>query len=119
MIADLKQFIRRVSVLELFVGFLLASTTATFLTAAVDGLLLFPLQGGGSSSWSQLTIAIHGHAFTFLYPLVYAIALAVACLISVRLIRRSELGMLRRCPFCLSEIPAAASVCSYCTRDVS
>jgi hypothetical protein len=25
----------------------------------------------------------------------------------------------RNCPHCLSEIPAAASVCSYCTRVVA
>jgi hypothetical protein len=24
-----------------------------------------------------------------------------------------------QCPHCLSEVPAAARVCSYCTRDIS
>jgi large conductance mechanosensitive channel len=126
LIDDVKDFLGRASVLELFLAVLFASAAFSFVQAIVTGVVFRPItQGTGNhSSWSELTVAIDGRAFDFSYVLVAALTVALVSLLAIPLIRRSDEALwddreLRTCPHCLSEIPKEASVCSYCTRDVA
>lgn len=126
MIDDLKDFLGRASVLEFFLAVLFASAALGLVQSFVSGVVFGPITHGpgNHSSWSELTIAIHGRAFDFSYVLAAALTAILVCLLAIPLIRRSEESLwddrdLRECPHCLSEIPKDASVCSYCTRDLT
>jgi large conductance mechanosensitive channel len=126
LIGEVRDFLDRVTVLELFLAVLFATTVTAFVNALVSGVVFAPITrgGGNHSSWSDLVVAIGGRAFDVSYVLVSGLALIAVALLAIPLIRRAEEALwddreLRMCPHCLSEIPAAASVCSYCTRDVA
>ena len=126
LIDDVKDFLGRASVLELFLAVLFASAAVSLVQAFASGVVVAPITHGpgNRSSWGELTLAIDGRALDFSYVLSSALAVILVALLAIPLIRRSELALwddrdLRECPHCLSEIPKDALVCSYCTRDVA
>jgi large conductance mechanosensitive channel len=126
LIDDIKEFLGRASVLELFLAVLFASAAIGLAETFVSGVVLAPITHGpgNHSSWGELTLAVDGRAIDFSYVLGSALTVVLVCLLAVPLIRRSELALwddrdLRECPYCLSEIPRDAPVCSYCTRDMA
>ena len=113
--------------IELIIAFALAAAVVGFLTAAANGFVLTPIEqpaaeyhGGGS----LLSFVIAGRFFYADAVLATAIVVLSVMLLAGALRARSWPGALagrarpQGVPHCLSEIRSAASVCSFCTRDV-
>jgi large conductance mechanosensitive channel len=124
--ADLRSFLERATVVELLLAFAFATTTVSFVSAVVNGLVLQPIRYSGHdfpSSLDHLSAAILGRAFDFSNILASGLVLALVVAGAAWLLRAADDALwdetvMRVCPHCLSEIPRAAPVCSYCTRDV-
>lgn len=124
--ADLRSFFERATVVELLLAFVFATTAVGFISAVVTGLLVTPLQQSAhdySASFSDLAASIDGRVFAFANVLTTGVVLILVTFGATRLLRASDDALwdpsaTRTCPHCLSEIPAEAPVCSYCTRDV-
>lgn len=124
--SDLRSFFERATVVELLLAFAFAGAIVSFVTALVNGVLISPIEQGGHeypSSFSELTASIFGRAFQFTNILQNVVVLLLLAVGAAFLLRATDdvlwdAGATRTCPYCVSEIPAEASVCSYCTRDV-
>jgi hypothetical protein len=122
-----REFFRRQTVIELTGAVAVAWATFSFLQAAFRGLVISPIMTAspdpvGNSLWGRGYFTLGGRVFDWIDPLA---ALAVLGLIVgalaglLRVTKASSERPLRECPFCLEDIPAAAAVCSYCTRDLA
>ena len=127
MISDLRSFFGRPSVIELFVAFALALASVDFVLAVVNGLVYTPITQTVSASQPghrSFEFVIGNRLFDTAGILSSAIVLALVILVAVYLLRKNadvlwqDEGEFVDCPHCLSAIPAAASVCAACTRDV-
>jgi large conductance mechanosensitive channel len=123
--ADLRSFFERSTVVELLLAFVFATTIVSFISALVYGVVITPIQDSAhdSSPLDNLSASIDGRVFEFTNILLTGAVLLVVTLAAARLLRSADPQLwdenaTRTCPHCLSEIPAGASVCSYCTRDV-
>lgn len=129
---DFKEFLLRGNLVATAVAFVIGLTFATVITALVSDLIT-PLIAaiGGSPNFSQLNFTVNHSVFyygSFLDALItFFIVAAVLFFLVVKPVnalmdrRKTEPAVdetVRQCPHCLSSIPAAASVCSFCTRDV-
>jgi large conductance mechanosensitive channel len=85
----------------------------------------------GNTDFARLSIHLRGDNFITYGSVITAIitflgiALGVYFLVVVpmnaiaaRRARTEETPATRECPHCVSQIPASASVCAFCTRDV-
>ncbi len=120
---DLGFFLRRNRVVELLVAFAVASATVAFISGIVNGLIYSPLTTADDSfsgSNGVLDFVIDGRVFEASFILTSGLLLGlvlVGAAVYVR-VRDEEVGLTVDCPHCLSQIPAAATVCSQCARDV-
>jgi large conductance mechanosensitive channel len=126
-IADLRAFFARPTVIELFVAFVLALAWVDFVTAVVDGLVYTPITQRVSAfapGHRSFEFVIGNRVFDTAGILTSGIVLAVVVLGSAYVVRDNQdalwqdEGEFVDCPHCLSTIPAAATVCAECTRDV-
>jgi large conductance mechanosensitive channel len=129
---DFKEFLLRGNLVELAVAFVIGAAFSALVTAFVDNLVTPIIAAiGGEPDFSKLQFTINGSAFTYGLFLNALIAFVViAAVIFFFVVKPMNALMARRktepavdetvkgCPHCLSSIPAAASVCSFCTRDV-
>jgi large conductance mechanosensitive channel len=132
MLKDFKQFLLRGSVVDLAVGVVIGIAFGAIVTALVADLIT-PLIGAifGSHDFSSLRFTLNGS--TFLYGhfinavISFVLIAAVVFFLVVRPVnalmarRRTEPPqdeLTRACPQCLSEIPAAAVRCAFCTSEV-
>src|SRR5690348_8986680 len=125
---DFKAFLLRGNLVDLAVAVVVGVAFGAVVTAFV-GDLVTPLIAaiGGKPDFSSLTFTINHSTFRygdFLNALIsFVIIAAVVFFAVVKPVnaimarRKSEEPAVRSCPHCLSEIPVAASVCSFCTRD--
>ena len=129
MFTDLRSFLGRQTVIELLVAFALAAGVVSFVGSVVGGLVYTPIQERASSSDfgsvnGPLSFVLAGRVFDTTEILVSGIALLLLLLGTWLYVRLHEGALwqdsaeITTCPHCLSDIPAAARVCSYCTRDV-
>jgi hypothetical protein len=95
-----------------FAAFGLANEIARVAVFVLQQQVLDPERGGA------LAVSIAGTQidYTEVLQAVAAIALIVGALAAMWLLVRREL---RTCPECQSDIPASASVCRYCTTELS
>lgn len=132
MLRDFKQFLLRGNLVDLAV----AVVVGTAFTAVVGALvrdLITPLIAAiaGRHDFSGLAFTIHRSRFhygDFLNALTtFVVVAAVVFFLVVRpvnaLIARARTGptpddSTRKCPECLSEVPAAARRCAYCTSTL-
>jgi large conductance mechanosensitive channel len=126
---DFKAFLLRGNLVDLAVAVVIGLAFAAVVTALV-GDLITPLIAAiaGKPDFSNLTFTIHHSQFRygdFLDALLSFVMIAAAVFFVV--VKPMQALMARRqkdepttkpCPHCLSEIPLAATVCAYCTRDV-
>jgi large conductance mechanosensitive channel len=129
---DFKDFILRGNLVEMAVGIVIGLAFAAVVTALVSDLIT-PLIAaiGGQPSFSSLSFTVNKSHFlygAFLDALISF--LVIAAVIFFLVVKPVNALMARRkteppvdetvqtCPHCLSSIPVAASVCSFCTRDV-
>jgi len=130
---DFQQFLLRGSVVDLAVGVVIGVAFAAVVTALV-GDLLTPLIAAifGSHDFSALTFTIHGSRFlygAFVNALIAFVTIAavvfffvmrpVNALVARRRTEPPADPTTRTCPECLSEIPAEARRCAFCTSEVA
>ncbi|MGZ4316702.1 MAG: hypothetical protein ACXVRS_12845 [Gaiellaceae bacterium] len=124
--SDLRSFFERATVVELLLAFVFGGAIVSFVGALVNGAVISPIEQSSHdypASFNELTASIFGRAFQFTNILAYAIVLLLLAVGAAYLLRATDdvlwdPGATRTCPHCVSEIPAEAHVCSYCTRDV-
>ena len=129
---DFKAFLLRGSMVDLAVAVVVGVAFGAVITAFV-GDLITPLIAaiGGKHDFSALSFTINHSRFAygaFLNALLaFVVIAAVIFFLVVRPVnalmarRKTEPPVdetVRTCPHCLSEIPVAATVCAFCTRDV-
>ena len=130
MLKEFREFLLRGNLIEIAVGLVLALAFTAVVTSLV-GDLITPLIAAlfGQPDFSGLTFEINESVFRygeFLNAVVaFVLVAAVLFFIVVKPVnalaaRRAgaEEAETRECPECLSEIPAAARRCAFCTAEV-
>ncbi|HEX3679909.1 MAG TPA: large conductance mechanosensitive channel protein MscL [Galbitalea sp.] len=127
-----KKFLLRGNLVDLVVAFVIGAAFAGLVTGLVKDFIT-PLIAaiGGKPSFEDLSFTLNNSKFLygdFLNLLIsFIIVAAVVYFLVVvpfsKLLERfkptaDEPAPVHDCPHCLSSIPIAASVCSFCTRDV-
>jgi large conductance mechanosensitive channel len=126
-----RDFILRGNLVDLAVAVVIG-TAFTALVGALVKDLITPLIAaiGGKPSFDNLSFTINGSHFlygsfinaliTFLIiaAVVYFFVVKPVSALLERLMPKKEIGPTRECPECLSDIPAAARRCSFCTSEV-
>ena len=103
----------------LAIVFALALATFGIATAIAEVVVAIVQQHAlEEESAGDLSFRIAGT--TIFYAGVLQAAIAVAFVVAgLYLVARLTRGALRTCPECRSEVPRAASVCRYCTTELS
>jgi large conductance mechanosensitive channel len=130
---DFREFLLRGNLVELAVAFVMGVVFAALVEALVRDFIT-PLIAAiaGKPNFETLTFTVHGSVFPygdFLNALItFVVIAAVVFFLVVKPVnalmarRKTESPVdetIRDCPHCLSQIPVAAAVCSFCTRDVA
>lgn len=126
---DFKTFLLRGNLVDLAVAVVLGVAFGAVVKALVSDIVT-PLIAaiGGKPNFSTLSFTINHSRFAygdFINALLaFVVIAAVIFFLVVKPVnallarRQKDEPTTRPCPHCLSEIPLAASVCSFCTRDV-
>jgi len=129
---DFREFLLRGNLVDTAVGIVIGLAFAAVVTALVADLIT-PLIAaiGGQSDFSRLTFTVNKSRFlygSFINALIsFLVIAAVVFFLVVKPVNalmkryKSEPPVdetLQQCPYCLSEIPAAASRCAFCTQPV-
>lgn len=126
-----RDFILRGNLVDLAVAVVIGTAFGALVTALVKDLIT-PLIAaiGGKPDFSNLSFTINKSHFlygefinaliTFLViaAVVYFLVVKPVAALIERLMPKKEVGPTRACPECLSDIPAAARRCSFCTSEV-
>lgn len=131
-IGDFKTFILRGNVVDLAVGIVIGAAFGTVIAAFVKDLVT-PLIAaiGGQPDFSALSFTVNHSKFLygdFVNTIIsFLIIAAVIFFFVVRPVnalmarRKTELPpdpTTRECPYCMSNIPMAATRCAFCTSQV-
>jgi large conductance mechanosensitive channel len=128
MFKDFKEFAFKGDVVDLAVGIVIGAAFGAIVKSLVDNLInpLIGLLGGGKSALDGLavhitpTVAITYGAFLSAVLNFLIIAFALFLVIkAVNKFRKAEEATDRPCPYCLTEIPKAATRCPSCTSEVT
>jgi len=129
---DFKEFLLRGNLVDMAVGIVIGVAFGAVVTALVSDLIT-PLIAaiGGQQDFSALKFKINGSQFlygAFFNALItFVVIAAVVFFLVVKpvnaLMARYKTEPLpdpsmKKCPHCLSDIPAAASRCAHCTQEV-
>lgn len=132
MLKDFRDFALRGNVVELAVAVVIGAAFGAVVTAFVSSLLT-PLIAaiGGQRDFSGLAFSLNGSRFAygvFLNALIsFVLIAAVVFFLVVRPLNtmsarlrteEPDTEVNRLCPECLSEIPAEARRCAFCTAEV-
>lgn len=132
MLREFKEFVMRGNVIDLAIAVVVGAAFGAVVTALVKDLIT-PLIAaiGGQPNFGNLKFTINKSQFLygdFINSVVsFLIIAAVVFFLVVKpmnaLIQRmrrepSPDPTTRKCPYCLSEIPVAASRCAFCTQEV-
>jgi large conductance mechanosensitive channel len=126
-----RDFILRGNLVDLAVAVVIGAAFGALVTALVKDLITPLLAAiGGKPSFDNLSFTINGShflygafinallAFVILAAVVYFFVVKPVAALFERLMPKKEVGPTRECPQCLSDIPAAARRCSFCTSEV-
>ena len=128
---DFKEFLLRGNLVELAVAFVIGAAFAALVEALVRDLVM-PLIAaiGGQPNFETLTFTLNHSVFTYgdfiNFLVAFLLIAAVVFFLVVKPVntlmarRKTEPPLdetVRQCPHCLSDIPVAATVCAFCTRD--
>ena len=134
MLSDFKKFVLRGNVVDLAVA-IVVGTAFTAMVAAFVKDFITPLIAAifGKSDFSGLYFTVHNSKFfygSFINTVISFVIIATVVFFAVvlplnALMRRLNIvprdepePETRACPDCLSDIPAAAHKCAYCTSEV-
>jgi large conductance mechanosensitive channel len=133
MAKEFREFLLRGNLVDTAVGIVIGLAFAAVITALVGGLVT-PLIAAifGEPSFENLTFTINGSHFlygsflnallTFVLVALVLFFLVVKPVNALMARRRTETPVDQEtvpCPHCLSEIPAAARRCAFCTQEVA
>lgn len=126
-----RDFILRGNLVDLAVAVVIGTAFGVLVTALVKDLITPLLAAiGGKPSFDNLSFTINGShflygafinallAFLILALVIYFLVVKPFAALLERLLPKKEVGPTRSCPECLSDIPAAARRCSFCTAEV-
>ena len=129
---DFKQFLLRGNLVDMAVGIVIGLAFAAVVTALVKDLVTPVIAAiGGNPDFSALKFTINKSTFRygdfFNAVIAFVVIAAVVFFLVIRpvnalLARRKTEPVddtVRPCPYCLSEIPVAASRCAFCTQEVA
>jgi large conductance mechanosensitive channel len=132
MLREFKEFVLRGNVVDLAVAVVVGAAFGAVVTALVKDIIT-PLIAaiGGKPNFSNLKFTINHSQFLY-GDLINAVVsfLIIAAVVFFLVVQPMNLLIqrarrepspdptTRKCPFCLSEIPIAASRCAYCTQEV-
>jgi large conductance mechanosensitive channel len=128
MFKEFREFAFKGDVIDLAVGIVIGAAFGGIVKSFVDNLInpLVGLLGGGKAALDGLKIQVTSDvAITygaFLSALVNFLIVAFAIFLVVKAVnrfRKAEESTTRECPYCLTEIPKAATRCSSCTSEVA
>ena len=129
---DFREFLLRGNLVDTAVGIVIGLAFAAVVTALVADLIT-PLIAaiGGQSDFSRLTFTVNNSRLLYGSFFNALISFVVIAAVVFFLVVKPVNAMMRRykteppvdetvqqCPYCLSEIPAAASRCAFCTQPV-
>ena len=132
MLREFRAFIVRGSLVDLAVAVVIGAAFSAVVTALVKDVIT-PLIAavGGEPDFSRLTFAVNGSVFRYGDFLNAVISFLLVAAVVFFLVIKPVNGLLERlrteppveeetrdCPECLSQIPAAARRCAYCTAEV-
>ncbi|BEP14485.1 large conductance mechanosensitive channel protein MscL [Acidothermaceae bacterium B102] len=131
--AGFKKFLLRGNLVDLAVAVLIAGAFGALVVALTKDFITPLLAAiGGKPDFSTLSFTINKSHFLygdFINAVIAFIILAAILYFFVvipfgKLLDRykpapDDPAPLQECPHCISSIPAAASVCAFCTRDVA
>lgn len=127
-----KKFLLRGNLVDLAVAFVIGAAFGALVVALVKDFIT-PLIGaiGGTPNFSSLTFTLNKSRFLygdFLNSLIAFLILAAVIYFFVvapfsKMLERykptpAQPTPTRDCPYCISSVPAAASVCAFCTREL-
>ena len=131
MLKDFKAFILRGNVVDLAVGVVIGAAFAAVVTALVEGIFTPLLAIPGETNFDQLSFKIGGGEFRYgdvINAIISFVVIAAAvfffvvkpvnALMARRKTEPDVESVTKECDFCLSNVPAAAIVCAFCTRDI-
>jgi large conductance mechanosensitive channel len=132
MIKEFKEFLLRGNLVDMAVGIVIGLAFAAVITALVTDLITPVIAAiGGKSDFSSLSFTINNSRFlygAFINALISFVVIAAAVFFLVvkpvnalMARRKTETPvdeLTRPCPECLSEIPATARRCAFCTSEV-
>jgi large conductance mechanosensitive channel len=131
LVKGFRDFILRGNLVDLAVAVVIGAAFTALVTALVrDVITPFIAAIGGQPNFSHLSFTINKSHFlygeflnaliTFLIvaAVVYFFVVKPVSLLLERLMPKKTVGPTRECPECLSDIPAAARRCSFCTSEV-
>jgi large conductance mechanosensitive channel len=133
LIDEFKQFLLRGNLVEIAVGIVIGVAFAAMVQAFVADLIT-PLIAAivGEPDFSSLEFTINNSTFRYgdfinqvvTFVLVAAVVFFFIVTPMNALVRqaRREPALdptVRKCPYCLSQIPAAATRCAFCTAEVA
>lgn len=133
MISEFKQFLLRGNVVDLAVAVVIGAAFGAVVTAFVEDFITPAIAAiGGQQDFSALDFTVNDSTFRyghFINALIAFVLIAAVVFFFVvkpvnYLVQRSNRGesadpSTRKCPYCLSEIPARASRCAHCTSEVT
>ena len=132
MINDFKTFLLRGNVVDLAVAVVIGVAFGAVITAFVEDLVT-PLIAaiGGERDFSALDFTINDSRFLygdFINKVINFIIIAAVIfffvVVPVNELMKRQKGppaepTSKECPFCISEVPIAASRCAYCTSELA
>ena len=132
MLKDFKEFVLRGNVVDLAVGVVIGAAFGTVVTAFVADFITPLIAIPGTTDFGDLSFTIrnsefrYGHFFNALISFLliaasvfFFVVRPVNHLMSRRRTEPDVASETKDCEHCLSAIPVGASVCAFCTRDVS
>jgi large conductance mechanosensitive channel len=131
-VKDFKEFLLRGNLVDMAVGIVIGVAFAAVVTALVADLITPLLAAiGGKPDFAGLSFTVNKSHFlygAFINALITFLVIAAVIFFLVvkpvnALMRRFKTEppvdeTIKQCPHCLSDIPAAASRCAFCTQEV-
>lgn len=133
---EFKTFALRGNVLDMAVGVIIGGVFQAIVSSLTNDVISPILGIAGKMDFSQFILIINGSEIrygAFITAIINFIinAFIIFCLVKA-INKLSEMGKkeepkkeepaaptTKKCPYCLSEIPIAATKCAHCTSDVS
>ena len=131
---EFKEFIMRGNVIDLAVAVVIGAAFGAIVTALVEDFIT-PLIAaiGGQPDFSALTFTINGSVFKYGHFLNALISFLIIALVVFFFVVKPLNMLMERtrrkgttpdpttttCPYCLSEVPIAATRCAFCTSELT